>query len=201
MAGSLPVINLSEAKFECVFGRGCEGACCANGRPSLYPEDQAQIDANLHKFHPQLRPEARAVVDKHGYIGNRRKLGLPMLRVVGGWCVFFNEGCVLHKVGAAEGNSYRYKPAQCALFPLARNAKDEWYVRQHGYEDEEWDLFCLNPQASPVPAAQSCKEEIALAQRYTEEEQALAECESKLPSWAAASSPSSTQPSTPSPNG
>src|SRR5712691_13333582 len=71
MAGSLPVINLSEAKFECVFGRGCEGICCANGRPSLYPEDQQQIEGNLHKFYPQLRPEARAVVDKHGYINNR----------------------------------------------------------------------------------------------------------------------------------
>ncbi len=83
-----------------------------------------------------------------------------MLRVVDGWCVFFNQGCVLHKVGAAEGDTYRYKPAACALFPLARNDKDEWYVRQHGYEDEQWDVFCLDPRrqhqtGGGIPAGRS----------------------------------------------
>ena len=28
MVGSLPVLNLTEAKFECTYGRGCEGICC-----------------------------------------------------------------------------------------------------------------------------------------------------------------------------
>ena len=156
MLTSLPVINLSEAKFECIYGRGCDGICCQNGRPGVYPEEEERLDGNLTKFLPQLRPEAQKVVQKSGYLSQRRKGGLPMLRVVGGWCIFFNQGCVLHKVGAAEGDKYRYKPAPCALFPLARNEKGDWYVRQKGVEGEEWDLFCLDPAASPRPAEKPC---------------------------------------------
>jgi len=85
-----------------------------------------------------------------------------MVRVSGGWCVFFNQGCVLHKVGAADGDPFRYKPTQCALFPLEPDA-DGWYVRQWGYRDEKWDLFCLNPAASPRPAVESLAGELALA--------------------------------------
>src|SRR5262249_11085517 len=103
MKASLPVINLSEARFECIFGRGCDGICCHNGRPPVYPEEIERIDDNLSKLLPELRPEARAVVERKGYLSRRKKLGLPMLRVVDGWCVFFHQGCVLHKVGAREG--------------------------------------------------------------------------------------------------
>jgi hypothetical protein len=165
----LPVINLSEARFECIFGRGCEGVCCRNGRPPVYPDEQERLDENLDKFLPHLRPEARRVLAKSGYLSNRKKIGLPMLRVVDGWCVFFNEGCVLHKVGAAEGDRHRYKPAPCALFPLARNDKDDWYVRQKGVEGEEWDLPCLAPPPEAPPAAESLREELELAARYTAE--------------------------------
>lgn len=169
MRSSLPVINLSEAKFECIFGRGCDGLCCRNGRPPVYPEEIERLDANLNKFLPLLRPEARQLIAREGYLSRRRKLGLPMLRVSDGWCVFFHQGCALHKVGAAEGEAYRYKPAACALFPLARNDKDEWYVRQRGYENEPWDLFCLNPAAAVAPAAESLREEIVLAEHYSAE--------------------------------
>jgi hypothetical protein len=169
MRGSLPVINLSEATYECIFGRGCDGICCQNGRPGVYPEEAARIDANLDKFLPELRPAARTLVEKEGYLSRRRKDGLPMLRVVDGWCVFFHKGCVLHKVGAAEGDKYRYKPAPCALFPLAKTDKGEWYVRQKGVEGEVWDLFCLDPATSPLPAAKSLQDEITLARKYNEE--------------------------------
>jgi Fe-S-cluster containining protein len=172
MRSSLPVVNLAEATFECIFGRGCEGICCQNGRPPVYPEETERLDANLEKFLPHLRPEARQLIEKQGYLSQRRKLDLPMLRVQDSWCVFFNQGCVLHKVGAAEGDSYRYKPAACALFPLARNDKDEWYVRQDGYEDEKWKLFCLDPRATSKPAAESLQEELRLAERYTAEQAA-----------------------------
>jgi hypothetical protein len=170
MVGSLPVINLSEAKFECMFGRGCDGICCQNGRPGLYPEEVVHLAANLDKFLPHLRPEARAVIERQGHLSRRTRHGLPMLRVVGGWCVFFNNGCVLHKAGALEGDKYRYKPAACALFPLARDEQDRWYVRQHGFKADQWTLFCLDPAATSVPAAESLKEEIELAQFYTEQE-------------------------------
>jgi hypothetical protein len=163
MATSLPVLNSSEATFECTFGRGCEGICCQTGRPMFYPEEVERVDANLGKFLPEMRPEARALVAKQGYLSNRRKQGYPMLRIQGGWCVFFNKGCVLHKVGAEEGDKYRYKPIACALFPLAKDERDRWYVRQLGYKGEEWKLFCLDRNNSTIPAAESLQEEMALA--------------------------------------
>jgi hypothetical protein len=172
MGTSLPVINLDEATFDCTFGRGCDGHCCRNGRPGLYPEDRERIEANFQRFLPLLRPEARALVEESGFISRRERGGLPLLRVVGGWCVFFNEGCVLHTAGAAEGNKLAYKPAACALFPLARTAEGDWYVRQRGFQGEKWDLFCLNHRASAVPAAQSLGDELHLAARYAAEEAA-----------------------------
>ncbi|HVS34422.1 MAG TPA: DUF3109 family protein [Gemmataceae bacterium] len=172
MATSLPVLNLSEAKFECIYGRGCDGICCQNGRPGVYPEEAARIEKNLAKFLPELRPEARELVESQGFVSNRRKNGLPMLRVVGGWCVFFHQGCVLHKVGAGEGDKYRYKPAACALFPLAKNDAGEWYIRQKGVEGEVWDLFCLKPETSPTPAASSLQEELQLVAQFMAEDAA-----------------------------
>jgi hypothetical protein len=172
MLKSLPVLNLADAKYECIFGRGCDGICCQNGRPGVYPEEKETIDANLDKFLPLLRPEARKVIEKQGYLSNRVKDGLPMLRVSAGWCVFFNEGCVFHKVGAAEGDNYKYKPCACALFPLTKDEKDRWYIRQHGYKGEAWDLFCLAPDASPKLAAETMQTEIALALRFTQEAEA-----------------------------
>jgi hypothetical protein len=165
----LPVLNLDGTTFECIYGRGCDGICCQNGRPPVRDEEAERIDRNLGKFLPGLRPEARAVVEREGYVSRRVKAGMPMLRVVGGWCVFFNEGCVLHKVGAAEGDRFRYKPAPCSLFPLEHDDRGNYYVRQHGYKGEEWDLFCLAPGQSAVPAAESLRGEIAFAERLARE--------------------------------
>ncbi len=160
----LEVLNLAGTTFECIYGRGCDGICCQNGRPPVRPDEANRIDQNLSKFLPHLRPEARAIVEREGYASRRMKAGMPMLRVVGSWCIFFNEGCVLHKVGAVEGDRFRYKPAPCSLFPLEHDDHGKWYVRQHGYKGEQWDLFCLAPAQSPVPAAESLAGEIAFAE-------------------------------------
>jgi hypothetical protein len=176
-AMALPVLNLAEATFECTFGRGCPGVCCQNGRPPVKPDEAARIDRNLHKFLPLLTPQARAVVEKGGYVSRRVKAGSPMLRVVGGWCVFFNEGCVLHKVGMQEGDKFRYKPAPCSLFPLEHDDHGSWYVRQHGYRGEQWtDLFCLAPDNTTKKASATLGEEIAFAQKVARRrERAVAE--------------------------
>src|SRR5262245_32805739 len=126
MLGSLPVINLAEAKFECIFGRGCDGICCQHGKPPLSDDDRARIDPHLDKFLPELRPEARSVIEKKGYVSGWRKAGSSTMRVAGGWCVFFNKGCVLHKVGAQEGDKFKYKPWVCAVFPLDVSDDGEW---------------------------------------------------------------------------
>src|SRR5438067_1465891 len=44
---SLPILNLAEARFECTYGHGCDGICCRNGRPPIYPDDASRIDAKL----------------------------------------------------------------------------------------------------------------------------------------------------------
>lgn len=167
----LPILNLAEARFECTFGRGCDGVCCRAGRPALYPEDVAAIEPHLAKFLPLLRPAARAVAERGGvFLPRRRRFGRRLFRVVHGWCIFFHEGCVLHKVGAIEGDKYRYKPSLCALFPIQQDRHDNWFVRQKGYKGEKWDLFCLDPANSTVPAVSSLQDEIALAKRYDDEE-------------------------------
>jgi hypothetical protein len=167
---SLPIANADTATYECVFGRGCDGICCKNGRPSVPPAEAAVIRAALPRVLPRLRPEARAAVEAEGFLSNRVKQGHPMVRVAGGWCVFFNGGCVLHQLGAEDGDVFAYKPSQCALFPIEQDEKlKDWYVRQWGYRDEEWDLFCLNPKASDRPVAESLAGELALAGRLAAE--------------------------------
>jgi hypothetical protein len=161
---SLPVVtNAATATFDCTFGRGCDGVCCSNGRPSVTPAEQARIAAVLPRVLPLLRPDARRLIEEAGVVSNRRKLGQPMVRVSGGWCVFFNKGCTLHTVGAEDGAAFQYKPTQCALVPLEPDDAGGWYVRQWGHHGEQWDLFCLNARASPRPAAESLAGEIALA--------------------------------------
>ena len=163
---SLSVLNLQSAQFDCTFGRGCNGVCCRDGRPPVYADEVRNIDQNLHRILPLLRAEARAAVNKAGYLSRRRKAGQPMARVVAGWCVCFNQGCVLHRLGAAEGAPFRYKPGVCAMFPLAKDRRDRWYVRQKGYKGERWNLACLDPGSTAVPAAESLRGEIALVEGW-----------------------------------
>ena len=167
MSAEEPVIaieNLEQARFECVYPT-CGGICCKNGRPGIEEGERARIEANLAKFTPHLRPEARKLVETKGFLTRREKEGKRMLAVVGGWCVFFHEGCVLHKVGAEEGDRWAYKPWNCVTFPLERQHPGEpWYVRQWGTKGEGWDLFCLNPKESPKPARETLAAEIEFAE-------------------------------------
>lgn len=161
----LTVINAATATFDCTFGRGCEGICCQHGEPSVTPAERERIDAVLDRVKPILRAEARQLVEADGWVGDGVKLGHPMARVVGGWCVFFNQGCVLHQLGATDGDFARYKPIQCVLFPLEPNGDGTWYVRQRGHEGEEWDdLFCLNPANTTKRAVDTLAPEMAVAE-------------------------------------
>jgi hypothetical protein len=162
----LTVINLEQARFDCTFGRGCDGVCCRNGRPPVYDEDAQRIDRNLDRVLPLLRPEARAAVAKDGYVSRRRKAGQPTARVVAGWCVFFNHGCALHRLGAADGDAFLYKPWLCCVFPLAKDPHGRWHVRQKGHQGERWDLACLDPASTSVPAARSLQREAALVSAW-----------------------------------
>lgn len=172
MSDDLHVLNLDNARFECTFGRGCEGICCRNGRPPVYPDEAEHIESVLERALPLLRPEARSLVEREGYLSNRQKYGAPALRVAGGWCVFFSSGCVLHALGMADGETHRYKPTACSLFPLERDKSDQWYVRQAGYQNEQWqELPCLNPTESTPLARETLKDELEIAKRVTEEDE------------------------------
>jgi hypothetical protein len=170
---SLPVLNAETATFECIFGRGCEGLCCQNGRPCTYDDERQRIQDNLDKFLPEMRPEAAQLAREEGFLSNRVKMGGKMLRVIGGWCIFFNKGCVLHKVGAQEGDAFKYKPYVCAVFPLNPHpTQSAYYVRQWGYEGEEWDVFCLNPKATRKKAVDTLQSEIGLVTAWLESQEA-----------------------------
>jgi Fe-S-cluster containining protein len=158
----IEVENAQGAQFECVYP-SCGGICCKNGRPGVEPGERKRIEENLDKFLPHLTPHARRVVEKRGFVTKRIKDGNPMLAVSESWCVFFNEGCVLHKVGASEGDRWKYKPWYCVVFPLAQRAKGKWYVRQWEHRGEAWDLFCLDPKESPKRAVSTLAGEIAFA--------------------------------------
>lgn len=170
-AMSLTVINGATATFECIYGRGCEGVCCQKGRPPVHDEERARIDANLSKFLPLLTEAQRKAIAKDGYLSKRIKSNRPMLRVLDGWCIFFNEGCVLHKVGAAEGDRFRYKPVPCSMFPLELDDRSgDYYVRQHGYMGEQWtELFCLNPRQTTKLAVEALGDELEFARRLNAE--------------------------------
>lgn len=164
---TLPILveNAATATFDCVYP-ACGGSCCKQGRPPIEPGELARIEANLPKFLPHLRAKARALVQARGFVTRRKKQGNPMLAVSEGWCVFENHGCVLHKVGAKEGDRFQYKPWACATFPLARPGKtDGWYVRQWQLYGEAWDLFCLNPKESKHSAVSTMQGEIEFAAR------------------------------------
>jgi Fe-S-cluster containining protein len=165
---SLPLVveNADTATFDCSFGRGCEGVCCRNGRPSVDPAEQKVIASVMPRVLPLLRPAARALLERDGFVSARTKVGRPMVRVAAGWCVFFNGGCVLHTIGAEDGDSYQYKPTQCALFPLEKG-DGGWYVRQWGLDGEQWDLFCLNPKNSARPAIEALAAELDLAAKLS----------------------------------
>jgi hypothetical protein len=158
-AAELVIEGLDEARFECVYPT-CGGICCVTGRPPLEAGEAERSEQNMEKFLPHLRPEARDRVVKKGHLTNRRKEGLPALAVSKGWCVFFNEGCVLHKVGAEEGDKWKYKPWRCIAFPLERSGTKRWHVRQWKHRGEAWDLFCLNPRESRKTPRVTLKEEV-----------------------------------------
>ena len=163
MKVSLPIVNLETATFRCVYP-SCGGLCCRESRPPVSPGEEARMRANLHAALPLLRPAARKVAEKGAWITRRRKAGRPMLAVSERWCVFFNDGCVWHKLGALEGDKNKYKPAVCVTFPLDRDDDGRWYVRQKGTNGEVWELDCLDPKATTERARDSLREEVAFAE-------------------------------------
>ena len=166
MKRALPVYNAESSRFECVWP-GCGGACCRESRPPVSAGEEAIIRAQIPRVLDRVRPAARKVLEGGTWVSKRKKGGRPMLAIAERYCVFYNEGCVLHALGAAEGDKNQYKPGTCITFPLDRDDHERWFVRQHGLNGEEWtELACLDPAASPRTGAESLTEEIAFVERF-----------------------------------
>ncbi len=164
---ALPVINLDHATFECVWPT-CGGACCKESRPPISKGEEARIAGVVNQVLPMLRPEARRVVEHGGWLTHRQKGGRRTLAVASRYCVFYAEGCALHRLGAAQGDKNKYKPATCITFPLDKAEEGQWYVRQKDVLDEAWNLDCLDPHASNGKPAKTLSEEMAFAERIDE---------------------------------
>jgi hypothetical protein len=156
------VINLETARYHCHFPK-CGGTCCKNGRPGLTASEADLIRKNLRKFLPLLKPEAARKIEKTGFLTQRMKEGRPTMAQFQSWCIFNHNGCVLQKVGMAEGEKWKYKPHLCVLFPLCFDErKKQWYVRQKGFRGEVWDVYCLErTPRETTPAKESLKDELA----------------------------------------
>lgn len=162
---ALPVWNGESSRFACVWP-SCGGGCCRESRPPVSPGEERNIRAQLPRLLARVRPAARRVIERGAWVSRRKKGGRPMLAIAERYCVFYAEGCVLHQLGAAEGDKNKYKPGTCITFPLDRDDHDRWYVRQHGVEGEAWtELACLDPRASQRSGVESLREEIAFAER------------------------------------
>lgn len=155
-----------EQKFECTFGTTCEGNCCRS-RPHVLPEDIQAIESVLHRAIPLMRSEAQDLVIDKGYLSALKVEGHPTLRTINySLCVFFNKGCVLHKLGALEGDPFLYKPVRCILFPIGRNDDGSYgLVRKPAEADP--DLFpCLTQaEGSDKTTSQSLKAEFAMIEQ------------------------------------
>ena len=57
---TLPVLNLHEVTFECIYGRGCDGICCQNGRPPVSAEEK---ERGLVELLEALRPGTWMIVE------------------------------------------------------------------------------------------------------------------------------------------
>lgn len=157
------LINARQARFRCDYP-ACEAKCCSSSRPTLEAAELARVLGNLHKFLPLLRQRARDVIGAAGITTRRRKHNCASVAVVDGRCLFYNEGCVLHKVGASEGDRWRYKPWRCITFLLTTCGDGEWYVRQWGPHGERWDVGCLGPRRTRERAAPHLSAEIAFVE-------------------------------------
>ena len=62
-------------------------------------------------------------------------------------------------------DTYDAKTHRSFFKTVEKNENGEWYVRQHGYDGEEWDLFCLAGKPETPLAVSTLALEIDLATR------------------------------------
>lgn len=114
---------LLDAPFACQLG-ACQGACCVQGDAGapLEPEERVQLERALSVVRKDLRPEARAVIDREGAWEETAPGRYATTCVDGAECVFVTyEGlvakCAIQKAHA-EGRLAFPKPISCHLFPV-----------------------------------------------------------------------------------
>src|SRR5690242_9379847 len=100
------ILNLAEARFDCTYGRGCDGVCCRKGRPLVYRDEAERIDRILPELLPSLRPEAWKAIRRRGYLKSRTRLGQRVMRGAGGGASFTTtDACCIVRARKRATNS------------------------------------------------------------------------------------------------
>lgn len=115
--------EVAEASFACCLS-ACRGACCVEGEAGapLEPDERASLERALPAVRDDLRPEARAVIDKRGAWEETAPGRYNTTCVGEAECVFVTyDGpaarCALQQA-YAQGRTDFPKPISCHLYPL-----------------------------------------------------------------------------------
>jgi Fe-S-cluster containining protein len=115
--------SVLDAPFACRLSL-CHGACCVHGDSGapLEPEERAELERVLPAVRNDLRPEALAVIDRHGVWEQVGRDEYATTCVEGRECVFvtYDRGvakCAIQKAHF-EGRIDWPKPISCHLFPI-----------------------------------------------------------------------------------
>ena len=172
MDGGLPIVNLDEARFECTFGRGCDGVCCKEGRPLVYPDEVGRIAEALEKLQVEAPPRGPGGRGEEGVPQRPASPGPPRPAQRRRLVPVLPRGMPPAPTRAGGRGQVPVQAGRLLLFPIQQDEHDRWYIRQRGFHRETWDLFCLDPRIHPRPAAETLVEEIALAKRFDDEAKA-----------------------------
>ncbi len=168
-------VTFLESRWECIFGRGCEGVltgpaaelvqgCCSYGAHFTGEEDIARVEEaalTLTAAQWQFRAKGR----RNGVV--KRAGGESVTRLVQDACVFLNRpgfaggpGCALHRAALERGiEPLELKPDVCWQLPLRRSDETgpdghvtttlgEWQRRHWGEGGREFHWWCTEaPEA------------------------------------------------------
>ena len=158
MKVTLPVLNLEKATYECTYGRGCDGICCMEGRPIVYKDEIARLDANLEKFMPLLPrgPEGDPQKGRHrgipGVSANGSCKGGLMVRVLQQWL------CAAQ--GRRRGRRQVSLQARRVLaVPHSDRSRRQLVRASKGLQERKMESFLprsrQHPQAPPTPCTRN----------------------------------------------
>jgi hypothetical protein len=158
---------LLDAAFACDVG-ACRGACCVVGeRGAPLEEDEVQrLEDVLDVVRDELRPEARAVVDRNGPWEGDDRRGYATATVADRECVFvvYEQGrsiatCAIQRAHQAGRVDWE-KPISCHLYPIR--------VERYGYGEAAIEVLNYEQIDLCAPGRQAGRRSRTALARYLE---------------------------------